>query len=141
MLHAFVDHDSSLDVEIRIFARNMKREVVGVIDSFLSSLTKYDKKRVHNMLALMLDLKFKSLRLISYFIGCELEVAIVIKYDKKLLFLMFLKFLFASIPETKSSFVITYDEDNNLNNFEMVVCISELAEKLTNRKLMIFHKF
>jgi hypothetical protein len=32
MLHVFVDHDSGLDVEIRIFARNMKREVVGVID-------------------------------------------------------------------------------------------------------------
>jgi len=83
MLDAFVDDDSSLNVLIRIFAINMKREVIGVIDFFLSSLTKYDKKRAHNMLALMLDLQFKSLRLISSFISRKLGVAIVIKYDKK----------------------------------------------------------
>jgi hypothetical protein len=83
VLDAFVDDDSSLNVLIRIFAINMKREVIGVIDFFLSSLTKYDKKRTHSMLALMLDLKFKSLRLIFSFISCKLGVAIVIKYDKK----------------------------------------------------------
>jgi hypothetical protein len=33
MLHVFVDDNYSLDVEIRIFARNMKREVIGAIDS------------------------------------------------------------------------------------------------------------
>jgi hypothetical protein len=106
MLHVFVDDDFSLHVEIIFFARNMKREVIGVIDSFLSSLTKYDKKKTHNMLALMLDIKFESLRLISSFIGCELDIAIVIKYDKNLLFLMFLKFYHHMHPwyETKSSF-------------------------------------
>jgi ribosomal protein S21 len=36
MLHVFVDDNYNLDVEIRIFARNMKREVIGVIDSFHS---------------------------------------------------------------------------------------------------------
>jgi hypothetical protein len=36
MLHVFVDDNYDLDVEIRILARNMKREVIEVIDSFHS---------------------------------------------------------------------------------------------------------
>jgi hypothetical protein len=36
MLDAFVDDDSSLNVEIRIFARNMKGEIIKVIDFFHS---------------------------------------------------------------------------------------------------------
>jgi hypothetical protein len=42
-----------------------------VIDSFLSFVTRYDERKVHNMLALMLDPRFKILKLISNFIGHE----------------------------------------------------------------------
>ncbi len=42
-----------------------------MIDYSLSFLTRYDEKKVHNMLALMLDPKFKILKLIFYFIGHE----------------------------------------------------------------------
>jgi hypothetical protein len=71
------------------------------------------------MLALMLDPKLKSLRLISSFIGCELGIAIVIKYEKKLLFPMFLKFYHQLHPlhEIKNSFAITYDEEDGLDFF------------------------
>lgn len=56
---------------------------------------------------------------------------------------MFLKFYHHLHPlhETKSSFAITDDEDDNLDIFEMVAGIKELANKLMNRKLMIFCKF
>jgi len=37
MLNAFVDDYFGLDVEIGIFTRNMKMEVIGFIDFFLSS--------------------------------------------------------------------------------------------------------
>jgi hypothetical protein len=33
----------------------MKVEVCGVLDSFLSFLRKYEEKKTHNMLSLMLD--------------------------------------------------------------------------------------
>jgi hypothetical protein len=89
MLNVFVDDDFGLDVEIGIFARNMKTKVIGFIDFFLSFLIRYDEKRIHNMLTRMLDHIFKRLRLISFFIGGELGIAIATKYDKKLLFLMF----------------------------------------------------
>jgi len=56
--------DSSLNIELGVFANNMKKEVIGAIDFFLYFLTRYDEKKTHNMLALMLDPKFKSLKLI-----------------------------------------------------------------------------
>jgi hypothetical protein len=59
------------------------------------------------MLALMLDFKFKNLRLIFYFIGNEHGVVIVENCDRKCLFPMFLKFYHHLHPlfEVKSSFV------------------------------------
>jgi hypothetical protein len=50
----------------------VKKEFIGIIDFIYFFLAKYDKKRTHNMLTLMLDSKFKKLILISYFIGHEL---------------------------------------------------------------------
>jgi len=63
------DDDSSLDIELRTFALNIKKEVCGVIDSFLSFFTKCDEMKAHNMLSFILDSKFKSLKLIYSFIS------------------------------------------------------------------------
>jgi hypothetical protein len=55
----------------------MNKEIIGVIDSFICFLTKYDGKKFHNVQALMLGPRFKNLILISNsFIGHELGVAI-----------------------------------------------------------------
>jgi hypothetical protein len=68
VLDAFVDDDLGLDIELGILAKNMKKEVIGVIDYFFFFLTKKGrkeskmKKKTHNMLALMLDSRFESLR-------------------------------------------------------------------------------
>ncbi len=72
------------------FAKNIKK-IIWVIDYFLSFLLKYDERRIHNLLTLMWDFKFKSLRLIFSFIGHEHEVAIIKDSDKKSLFPMLLK--------------------------------------------------
>jgi hypothetical protein len=53
------------------------------------------------MLSLMLDPKFKSLRLIYFFGGCEEGVVIVKIYDRKFLYLMFLKCYYHLHPMTK----------------------------------------
>ncbi len=59
----------------------------------LSFLTRYDEKKVQkNVLALMLNLRFKSSKLIFYFIGHEQRMTIVEKYDRRSMFPMFLKF-------------------------------------------------
>jgi hypothetical protein len=49
------------------------------------------KKKSHNMLCLMLDLRFKNLCLISSFIDYEKKGEHCWKYDKQSLYLMFLK--------------------------------------------------
>jgi hypothetical protein len=40
--------DSNLDIKLGTLARNIKKEVCKIIDSFLSFLTRYDERKVHN---------------------------------------------------------------------------------------------
>jgi hypothetical protein len=68
------------------------KEVIGVINYFIYSLTIYDETRTHNMLTLMLDSRLKSLKLICSFIGHKDGMAIVKENDRKSLFPMLLKF-------------------------------------------------
>ncbi len=47
-------------LELNCSASNIRKEVCGVLNSFLSFLKSFDKRKMHNMLVLMLDTKFKS---------------------------------------------------------------------------------
>jgi hypothetical protein len=62
---------------------------IQVLDSFLSFLKKYEKRKAHNMAFLMLNLRFKTFHLVSSLIGHEQGKVIVEEYDKKSLFPMF----------------------------------------------------
>jgi hypothetical protein len=77
--------------ELSLLASNIRREVINVLDSFLSFLKIYENMKTHNMISLMLDPKFKSLCIGSSFVGKEQGVALVEKYDKKSLYPMFVK--------------------------------------------------
>jgi len=70
----------------------MKRKYVGWLLQVLSFLTKYNEKKTHNMSSLILDPKYKSLKLIRSFIGHEQRVPIVEEHDRRSLFPMLLKF-------------------------------------------------
>ncbi len=65
------------------------------------------------------------------------------KYDRKSLFFMLLKFYHHLNPlfEVESSYVYKIDEYNNLDIFEMVVNINELAKEHINRELLIFCRY
>lgn len=41
-----------------------------------------DMKRGHNMLALMFDPRFKTMLLVTMYVGCEIIVVVVVEYDK-----------------------------------------------------------
>ncbi len=56
-------------LELICLASNIRKEVCGLLDSLFSFLKKFDEKKSHNMLILMLDLRFKNLSLMSFFIG------------------------------------------------------------------------
>jgi hypothetical protein len=66
---------------------NIRREVCGVLDSFISILTKYKNKNTHNMISLMLNPRLKNLHIISSFVGYEQGVNLVEEYDRKFLYL------------------------------------------------------
>jgi hypothetical protein len=64
-----IDDDFGIPFELSLFVSNIRKEVCGVWDSFLSFLRKFEKRKVHNMLSLMLDPRFKNLCLVSSFVG------------------------------------------------------------------------
>jgi hypothetical protein len=63
--------DSSVAPTFICLACNIRKEICRVLDSFLSFLKKFDERKAHNMLVLMLDPRFKSLRLMFFFIDCD----------------------------------------------------------------------
>ncbi len=86
------DDDFGFKIELGILAMNIKKKVIGVIDSFFFFLTRYNynEEKPHNMLSLMLNPRFNNLTLKYSFTHYELGVAIVEKYHRKSLFLIFL---------------------------------------------------
>jgi hypothetical protein len=50
-----MDDDSIILNELSLLACKVKREVINVLDFFLSFLRKYDNRKAHNMVSLMLD--------------------------------------------------------------------------------------
>jgi hypothetical protein len=66
-LQDLIDDDSIVAQELSLFASNSKREVCGLLDGFLSFFKKYEGNKTHNMLSLMSDPRFKSLKNFSFY--------------------------------------------------------------------------
>jgi hypothetical protein len=64
-----------------LFVFNIKKEVCGVLDSFLSFFYKYEEIKTHNMFSLMLDPQLKNICLVSSFVGREQSIYIIKEYD------------------------------------------------------------
>ncbi len=90
-VNGLMEKNAIVGVELDWLASNIKKEVFGVLDTFLSFLKKFDEKKTHNMFALMLDMRYKNLRIQSIFVGKELGVCVVETCDKKALFPLLLK--------------------------------------------------
>jgi hypothetical protein len=88
---SLMEDDSIIFDELFLLAFNIRREVVNVLDSFLSFLKKYENRKAHNMNSLMLNPRFKNLHIVSSFVGREQGVALVEEYDRKSLYPMLIK--------------------------------------------------
>ncbi len=86
-----MEKDFGVALELICLASNIRREVCGILDSFLSFLKKFDDRKTHNMLAQMLNTRFKNLCLMFFFIGRDQGVAIVEQYDTMSLYPMLMK--------------------------------------------------
>jgi len=100
-----MEDDSSVHFELGSLVIDIKKEVCGVIAFIFSFLTNYDKRKAHNMLCLMLDPKYKSLKLRSSFIGHEQGVAIVEEYDGSLFILLKFEHYLHLLSKVESSFL------------------------------------
>ncbi len=114
-LQNFMEEESIIVDELTSFASNIRKEVCVVLESFLFFLRKFEEKKAHNMLSLMLDTRwFKRLHLVTSFIGREQCVASVEEYDIKSLYPMLLKchHHLHTLAKSESGFVnIGVDED------------------------------
>lgn len=54
------------------------------------TLKKYEKRKTHNMILLMLDTQFKNLLLVSPLVNCEQSISIIEEHDRKSLHPIFL---------------------------------------------------
>jgi hypothetical protein len=71
------------DIELDLLSQKMWHEVVKVIKPFLKNSKTFDFRQVHNVLALMLNPCFKSLRVMKSFVGCGNAICLVIEYNVK----------------------------------------------------------
>jgi hypothetical protein len=81
-----MDDNSIVLDELSLLTCKVKREVINALDSFLSFLRKYDNRKAHNMVSLMLDPRFKSLCIVSSCVGREQGVVLVEENDRKSLY-------------------------------------------------------
>jgi len=86
-----MEDDSIILNELSLLAFNIRREVINVLDSFLSFLKKYENRKAHNMISLMLNPRFKNLHIVSLFVGREQGVVLVEENDRKSLYPMLVK--------------------------------------------------
>jgi hypothetical protein len=97
-----MQEDNNVVYELSCLASNIKKEVIQVLDFFLSFLKNYEERKAHNMFSLMLDPRFKTFCLMSSLIGHEQGKAIVDECDKKSLFPMFFKCYYHLHPLAES---------------------------------------
>jgi hypothetical protein len=93
------------------------------------------------MLALMLDTRFKSLHLVSFFIGRDQGIAIIEQYDIMSLYPMFMKCYYHlhSLTQSNNGFVDQkVDDDNNLDIFQVTTRNTKPTKDLVKKELLVF---
>jgi hypothetical protein len=134
-----------VSLELICLASNIRKEVCEVLDIFLSFLKKFDERKTHNMLILiLLDPRFKSFHLVSSFIGCDQGITIIEQYDTMSLYLMLMKCYYYLHPSIKfdNDFVNKkmYD-DSPFDIFQMIAKSTRPTKKLVKRELLVFRHY
>jgi hypothetical protein len=139
-----MEDDSIIYDELSLLASNIRWEVINVLDYFLSFLKKYENTKAHNMIPLMLNPMFKSLCMMSSFVGREQGVVLVEEYDKKILYLMLVKCHEHLHPLVRLDRNCVdqdiFEQDCNLDIFEQTINTSEPIEKLV-KEFLVFKRY
>jgi len=140
-----MEEDFGVVLELICLASNIRKEVYKVLDIFPSFLKKFDERKAHNMLTLiLLDPRFKSFHLVSSFIACDQGVAIIEQYDTMSLYPMLMKCYYYLHPSIESNNDFAnqrvYD-DNILDIFQMITKNIKPTKKLVKRELLVFRHY
>jgi hypothetical protein len=81
----------AIDDELKILYGHMVTEIVGVLALLLSFMEFVTTEGAHNMLAFMLDLRFKGLKCVIKFFGHDKSKLLAVEYDNKILFPLLVK--------------------------------------------------
>jgi hypothetical protein len=68
-----MDDDSKVTLKLSLLVFNNKKEVCGVLESFLYFWKKYEKRKTHNVFSLLINPRFKNLCLVFSIIGYEYD--------------------------------------------------------------------
>ncbi len=115
----------------------MMVEVQAILAPFLVFTSSYNASKAHNMLALMLDLRFKSFDVVKAFVGRAKMIQIVAEYDNKTL-LPLLVVAFHFLNPTIDSLVKTTPIDDD-SIFGAVISNVATLQKLQKNELGLFH--
>jgi hypothetical protein len=119
----------------------MQTKIIKVIKPFWQFLEVYDPHQVHNMLSIMLDPRFKSLRVVKNYVGCEDYIHLGSKYDANaiiLLLIMVFEILNPTISKCitiVAGFGYFIEKDNNI--FGVGTFIEEFSHALLVGKLSL----
>jgi hypothetical protein len=140
---SLMEDDSIISSEL--LASNIRREVINVLDYFLSFLKKYENRKAHNMISLMLDPRLKSFCIISSFVGKEQGVAFVEEYDRKSSYPMLVKCHEHLHPLVRLDMNCVgqdmLEQDCNLDIFEQTANTNEPAKELVKSELLVFKRY
>ena len=83
-----VEYDSKLEL---LYSR-IAKATVAVLKPFLAFASQFNKEKVHNMLAIMLDPQYKGLQSISKFVGSATVAKVLVsQYNKEILLPLLVK--------------------------------------------------
>jgi hypothetical protein len=139
-----MDDDLGISFKLASFALNIKFEVFWILDSFLSFMRTYNEKKAHNMLALMFDLRFKSLHLVSSYVSKEQGVSIIKEYDRRALYPMLIKSYNHLHPIVDGGFsFVDQDADQNygLDIFQMTSSRMKTMKEIIPKGLLDVRRF
>jgi hypothetical protein len=111
----------------------MQKQVVIIFEPFLSFLLPFQECKSNNMLNMMLDPRFKGLRLVIQYVGKEKAILITNEYDKYVLFpLLVHAYRFLNMFTTSEIVVASTMTNYEMNNFgvKSLYDLMEIDEKM-----------
>ncbi len=125
------------DAKLEILYVRMAHEAICVLQSFLDFCDKFDASMVHNMLAFVLDPKFRTLKCVTTLIGRDKAQAFVDEYDSKILIpMLVMVFKCLNLSPVETFPPQTHVEDESL--FGALASSEEANESLLKFELFLF---